>query len=226
MHPAGNFTTIVLTRGCTGTCAASWALGEWWEGQNSCRNVGDIVGLFLMENGHIKRPTLHLSTENQVPAPLISILSVTIVAPLEIIFKGVVLLRIGWSKEASSEKEPARGDICTHQARARQGQAQKPGWAQSCVATATSWFAFYSQSRSPLWTNAYLTSAPNPGDRADLVSSGPKKILRGGCFPRGIGWGAFPGAGDCAEINQVKWWYMRIGMNKPRGIPFVTYCTC
>lgn len=97
MHPTGNFTTIVLTRGRTGTCAASWELGEWREGQISCRNVGDIVGLgawqglVLMENGHIKRPTLHLCKENQVPALLISILSVTIVAPLEIVFKWMVL---------------------------------------------------------------------------------------------------------------------------------------
>lgn len=55
MHPTANFTTIFLTRGssssldaakgCSGSCAASQELGEWQEGQISCRNAGDIIGL-------------------------------------------------------------------------------------------------------------------------------------------------------------------------------------
>lgn len=65
-----------------------------------------------MENCHMNSPTLHLPTENPVPAPLFPILCVTIGAPLEIILKGMVLLQRGRSKEAS-EKGAARGEICT-----------------------------------------------------------------------------------------------------------------
>lgn len=54
-HPAGNFTTIISTKGsssslgaaagCSWTGAASQELGEWQEGQISCRNTGDNVHL-------------------------------------------------------------------------------------------------------------------------------------------------------------------------------------
>lgn len=66
--------------------------------------------------------------------------------PLEIIFKEMFWLWRGWSKESSS-KGTAIGEICTHQAGTRQGQVQKPGWAQRCTATAIS---IHSKGRTPL----------------------------------------------------------------------------
>lgn len=93
MHLLGNFTTIVLPRtscsslgaakGCSRTCAASQELGEWQEGQISCRNTGDMAGLgawgglVLMENCRMNSPALHLPTEN----PLFPVLWVTTAAP-------------------------------------------------------------------------------------------------------------------------------------------------
>lgn len=49
VHPAGNFTTMVLNQrqlqGCSGTCAISQEMGEWQEGRTSCRSAVDTVGV-------------------------------------------------------------------------------------------------------------------------------------------------------------------------------------
>lgn len=75
--------------------------------------------------------TLHLPMENPVPAPLFPTLCVTITRN-DPQMGGFAAER--WSKEAS-EKGAARGEICTHQAKMGQGQAQqraehKDAWPQ------------------------------------------------------------------------------------------------
>lgn len=67
-----------------------------------------------------------LPMENPVPALLFPILCVTIVAPLEIILKGMVLLQRGQSKEAS-KKGAARGEISSPSRDKAGTDTQKPG---------------------------------------------------------------------------------------------------
>ena len=127
MHPTGNLTTIILTRGTSRslgrakgfsrTYTASQELREWHKGQIFCRNTGDSMGLgawwglVLTANCWLNSPTLHLPTENPVSAPLSSIVYVTIAAPLEIILKFMVLLQRGMEEGGIWERGCKRGDL-------------------------------------------------------------------------------------------------------------------
>lgn len=163
--------------------------GGMQEGRTSWKRAAGMVGvgawwdLLRMENCHRNSPTSHLPMENPIPAPLFSVLCVATVAPQEIILKGVALLQRGWSEKAS-EKGAARGGICPHQAGGRQGQTQKPSWAQRCPPTATIWFPYFI---SPPWE---FNLCLQPSWWSLPCEHGTEQILQGGFFPWGIRWGS------------------------------------
>lgn len=63
MHPAGNFTTAMLSGGRAATQPPQ-ELGGWQEGQISCRSTGDIVGSGTYRN-HLQRDILAMKVMKQ-----------------------------------------------------------------------------------------------------------------------------------------------------------------